>query len=66
LEMDLVILYKNVEKEQTLKIREDIWNIFKEYFIETGNVVFMSLEEREKRYRYADRFVLDIMRTKQF
>jgi hypothetical protein len=24
LEMDLVILYKNVEKEQTLKIREDI------------------------------------------
>lgn len=66
LDMDLVILYKNVEKEQTLKIREDIWNIFKEYFIETGNVVFMSLEEREKRYRYADRFVLDIMRTKQF
>lgn len=66
LDMDLVVIYKNVEKEQTSKIREDIWNIFKEYFIETWNVVFMSLEEREKRYRYADRFALDIMRTKQF
>ena len=66
LEMDLVIIYKNVEKEQTLKIREEIWDIFKEYFIETWNVVFMSTEDRERRYRYADRFVLNIMRTKQF
>lgn len=66
LDMDLVIIYKNVEKEQLTKIREDIWNIFKEYFIETWNVVFMSLEDRERRYRYADKFALDIMRTKQF
>jgi len=63
--MDLVVIYKNLEKPQIDKIKESISEIFRLYFIETVNVVFMSLDEWNKRYRLADRFVLDIMRTKQ-
>jgi len=62
IEADLVIIYKNCEKPQIDMIKEQINNIFRSYFIETVSVVFMSLEEWQKRYRLADRFVLQIMR----
>ncbi|MCX6823379.1 MAG: hypothetical protein NTX91_05340 [candidate division SR1 bacterium] len=62
IESDLVIIYKNCEKPQIDTIKEQINNIFRGYFIETVSVVFMSLEEWQKRYRLADRFVLQIMR----
>ncbi|HOG15279.1 MAG TPA: hypothetical protein PK674_01700 [Candidatus Absconditabacterales bacterium] len=65
LDMDLVVIYKNLEKPQIDKIKESISEIFRGYFIEIVNVVFMSLDEWNKRYRLADRFVLDIMRTRQ-
>lgn len=65
LDMDLVVIYKNLEKPQIDKIKESISDIFRWYFIEVVNVVFMSFDEWNKRYRLADRFVLDIMRTKQ-
>jgi len=65
LDMDLVVIYKNLEKPQIDKIKESISDIFMWFFIECVNVVFMSVDEWEKRYRLADRFVLDIMRTKQ-
>lgn len=65
LEMDLVIVYKNCEKAQIDQIKEDINNIFRSYYIEMVSVVFMSLEDRQKRYRLADRFVLQIMRFYQ-
>ncbi len=63
LDMDLVVIYKNLEKPQIEKIKESISDIFRWYFIEVVNVVFMSSDERDKRYRLADRFVLDIMRN---
>jgi hypothetical protein len=63
--MDLVVIYKNLEKPQIEKIKEAINDIFKWYFIGVVSVVFMSIDEWDKRYRLADRFVLDIMRTKQ-
>ncbi|MDD3663376.1 MAG: hypothetical protein PHT84_05970 [Candidatus Pacebacteria bacterium] len=63
--MDLVVIYKNVEKPQIDKIKDEINTIFRQYFIEIVYVVFMSSEEREKRYRLADRFVLQIMRSIQ-
>ena len=65
LDMDLIVIYKNLEKPQIDKIKESISEIFRWYFIEIVNVVFMSLDEWNKRYRLADRFVLDIMRTRQ-
>ena len=65
LDMDLVVIYKNLEKPQIDKIKESISDIFKWNFISVVNVVFMSIDEWNKRYRLADRFVLDIMRTRQ-
>lgn len=62
IESDLVIIYKNCEKPQIDTLKEQINTVFRGYFIETVSVVFMSLEERQKRYRLADRFVLQIMR----
>ncbi len=66
LDMDLVIIYKNCEKAQLDKFRENIGEVFKDYFIEVVNVVFMTSDDWEKRYRLSDKFVIDIMRTKQF
>jgi hypothetical protein len=63
LDMDLVIVYKNWEKTQIDQIKEEINNTFRNYFIELVSVVFMSAEEREKRHRLADRFVLQIIRS---
>ena len=61
--MDLVIVYKNCDKLLTDKIKEDINNIFRNYFIEVVSLVFMPSDEWEKRTRLADRFVLQIMRS---
>ena len=63
LDMDLVVIYKNMEKPQIEKLKESIGGIFRWYFIEVVNVVFMSGDDRDKRYRLADRFVLDILRN---
>ena len=63
LEMDLVVIYKNCEKPQIDMIKENINEIFRSYFIEIVWVVFMSLEERQKRDRLADRFVIQIKKS---
>ncbi len=63
LDMDLVVIYKNAEKEQLASIKEEISEIFRNYFIEMVNVVFMSSDERQKRYRLADKFVLTVLRS---
>jgi hypothetical protein len=63
LEMDLVVIYKNCEKPQTDMIKENINDIFRKYFIEVVSVVFMNLEERNKRDRLADRFVIQIKKS---
>ena len=65
LDMDLVIIYRNIDESQVDPIKKDIWEIFRWYFINDVNVVFMSNDEWERRYRLADRFVLSILRTKQ-
>lgn len=63
LDMDLVVIYKNCDKPQTDQIKEDINNVFRNYHIELVSVVFMDVQERDKRHRLADRFVLQIMRS---
>ncbi|MEI6426110.1 MAG: hypothetical protein WCO66_02035 [Candidatus Absconditabacteria bacterium] len=65
LEMDLVVIYKNAEKQQIDMIKEEINSVFRSYFIEIVYVVFMSAEERDKRDRMADRFVIQIKTTLQ-
>jgi hypothetical protein len=44
-------------------IKENINEIFRSYFIEIVWVVFMGLEERQKRDRLADRFVIQIKKS---
>jgi hypothetical protein len=63
IDMDLVVIYKNCEKPQIDMIKDSINNAFKKFLIEIVSVVFMSHEDREKRYRLADKFVLNIMRN---
>lgn len=63
LEMDLVVIYKNCEKPQIDMIKENINEIFRKYFIEIVSVVFMNNEERQKRDRLADRFVIQIKKS---
>lgn len=60
--MDVVILYTQLSKEEIDQLKLDISEVFRNYRIESVSVVFMSVEEREKRYRLADRFVLQVMR----
>lgn len=62
LDMDIVIIYQNMEKPQIDELKSGISELFRGFFIENVSVVFMSVEEREKRYRLADKFVLQVMR----
>ena len=64
MELDLVLIYKNCEKPILDSIKEEITLLFRDYFIETAQVTFMSLEEFQRRYRLADKFVLQLMRSK--
>lgn len=62
IDMDIIIIYQHMEKPQIDKLKSWISELFREFFIENASIVFMSLDEREKRYRLADKFVLQIMR----
>ena len=62
LDMDIVIIYQNMEKPQIDELKSWIADLFREFFIENASIVFMSAEEREKRYRLADKFVLQVIR----
>lgn len=60
--MDIIIIYHEHQKEAMEELKKLISEIFRAYRIESVSVVFMSSEDREKRYRLADRFVLQVMR----
>lgn len=60
--MDLIIIYDQMQKEAIEKLKIDMNEIFRSYWIETASIVFMTKDEWDKRYRLADRFVLQVMR----
>ncbi|MDR2190075.1 MAG: hypothetical protein LBP53_02575 [Candidatus Peribacteria bacterium] len=62
LEMDLIVIYRHMEKPQLEALKQAIGDIFRDFFIDNISLVCMSSEERGKRYRLADRFVLQVMR----
>ena len=62
LDMDIIIIYQHMEKQQIDELKKWISELFREFFIENASIVFMSSEEREKRYRLADKFVLQVIR----
>lgn len=61
--MDLVIVYNEQAQEYTNKIKSDIEELFRVYLIEYVTVWFMSSSDFDKRYRLADKFVLNLMRS---
>jgi hypothetical protein len=63
IEPDLVVIYKQGDVDQIDKIKQDVSQTCRGYFIDMVSMTFMSAGEREKRYRLADRFVLSIMRA---
>jgi len=62
LDMDIIIIYQHMEKPQIDELKSWISELFREFFIENASIVFMPLEEWQKRYRLADKFVLQVMR----
>ena len=60
--MDIILIYDEEKKWNIDALKTAISEIFREYRIELVSVVFMGADEREKRYRLADRFVLQVMR----
>lgn len=62
LDMDMIVIYHNCEKTHIEPLKEQISNIFNNYFIQSVSIVFMSHDERNKRYRLADKFVVNILK----
>lgn len=63
MELDLVVIHKNAEKPSLDAIKNDIQKIFEDYFINNTQVAFMWTDEFQRRYRLADKFVLQLMRS---
>lgn len=63
LELDLVVIHKNCEKQILEAMKDAITQLFKNYFIDVVHVAFMSSDEYQRRYRLADKFVLQLMRA---
>lgn len=63
IDIDIVVIHKNIEKQILDKIKEEIGEVFKNFFIDNPTAVFMSWDEFQKRYRLADKFVLHIIKN---
>ena len=60
--MDLILIYQNSDKTAIDTLKTEISVAFRNARIENPSIVFMHQDERDKRYRMADRFVLQVMR----
>lgn len=60
--MDIILIHNDMPKETIDLLKNEISECFRNCRIESASIVFMTAEEREKRYRLADRFVLQVMR----
>ena len=62
IEQDLVLIYNPEWLPHLAQVKEDINMIFRRYLIEMVSLVVMSRSDFEKRYRLADKFVLNLMK----
>ena len=60
--MDIILIHNDMSKDAIDLLKNEISECFRNCRIESASIVFMTTEEREKRYRLADRFVLQVMR----
>jgi biotin operon repressor len=63
-DVDLVLIYEPLAMDYLPKIKEDIDRLFDAYLIRSdqNKLVLLSSSEFDKRYRLADKFVLQLMR----
>jgi len=61
-DMDLVLVYNPQKKSSLVWLKKEITEVFRVFLIEYINVVFLSIDEFDQRYRLADKFVLWLMR----
>lgn len=61
LDFDIVLIYKNCESVFLDQIKKDISEIFYKYYIDNVWVVFMQVDDFNRRYRLADKFVLSLI-----
>ena len=53
-----------IEDNQSLEtLKSDIMALFKAYMIDPASLVFMPMDEFEKRSKMADKFALSVMRN---
>lgn len=62
-DIDLVLVYYENNPNHIEQLKTHINEILRSYFIETASIVFLSNDERNRRYRLADKFVLSIIRN---
>lgn len=62
MDVDLVLIYETDKKEEVALLKSQIESVFKDYFIDVVSVVFLSYDDFQKRYRVADKFVLNLIR----
>lgn len=62
MDVDLVLIYETDKKDEVGPLKSQIESIFKDYFIDVISVVFLSFDDFQKRYRVADKFVLNLIR----
>ena len=59
---DIVIIYHPIDEQYIMQIKNELNIVFESYFVMAVLAVFMSTTDFEKRQRYADKFVLELMR----
>ena len=61
-DMDMVLIYNTSHTFHLAKLKTKITEVFRLFLIEYVNVVFLTTDEFDQRYRLADKFVLNLMR----
>jgi hypothetical protein len=59
----LIIIFKDADAMALDKMKEEINDLFRKYFIDTVALVLMSNDEFSKRQRLADKFVLNLLQN---
>lgn len=62
-DMDIVIIHEASAKSLTEEIKNKVTHIFAHYHTDTVKLVFMSVDEFNKRNRLTDKFTLEMMRA---
>lgn len=58
---DMVVVYKTTDPEFLSDMKNKISEIFVDYYIDNVGVVFMQSWDFQRRYRLADKFVLNLI-----